>query len=166
MKQFFCIVETHFSTNASFQVVEMDFLASTNHKLILRLLEAFFYESFIPAIGEGFSLYWKPSILLESSFLLVKIVTDLSGNHFLKIKLAYSCQWKLIFQLVETIFFPLPQIFFKKFFIPASGNTFSCPEEKVLFFTQNFFSCQWKPLFKLQRSLFKTLITAISNDFL
>ena len=77
----------YFSMNASFQVVEMDFLASTNHKLILRLLEAFFYESFIPAIGEGFSLYWKPSTLLESSFLLAKTVTDMSGNYLLKIDL-------------------------------------------------------------------------------
>ena len=36
-------------------------------------------------------------------------------------------------------FILLPQIFFKEFFIPASGNTFFSPEEKVLFFTWYFF---------------------------
>ena len=32
-KQFFCIVETYFSINASFRVMKTDFLASTNHFL-------------------------------------------------------------------------------------------------------------------------------------
>ena len=36
-------------------------------------------------------------------------------------------------------FFPLSQIFFKKFFIPASGNTFFSPEEKALFLLRTFF---------------------------
>ena len=45
----------------------------------------FFNESFIPSIREGFSLYWKPSTLLESSFLLAE--TDMSGNHFLQTNL-------------------------------------------------------------------------------
>ena len=44
----------------------------------------FFNESFIPAIGEGFSLYWKPSTLLESTFQPAKTATDMSGSHFLK----------------------------------------------------------------------------------
>ena len=43
-----------------------------------------FNESFIPLIGKRFSLCWKPSTLLESSFLLAKTVTDMSENHFLK----------------------------------------------------------------------------------
>ena len=44
----------------------------------------FFNESIIPAIGEGFPLYCEPSTLLESSFLLAKTVTDMSGNRFLE----------------------------------------------------------------------------------
>ena len=43
-----------------------------------------FNESFIPAIGEGFYLWWKPSTLLESFFLLAETVTNMSENHFLK----------------------------------------------------------------------------------
>ena len=92
----------------------------------------FFNESFIPAIEERFSFKWKPSTIRESSFLLAETVADMSGNYFLKADLV----------LVETHFLasgnhflPLPQIFFKKFFIPASGKTFSSPEEKALFFT-------------------------------
>ena len=58
MKQFFRTVETYFSTNTSFRVVETNFLASANHKLFFRLVETYFFnESFIPAIGEGFSFY-------------------------------------------------------------------------------------------------------------
>ena len=41
-KQFFRIVETYFSANASFRVVETDFLASTNHKLFFRLVKMYF----------------------------------------------------------------------------------------------------------------------------
>ena len=63
-------METYFSTNASLRLVETDYLVSTNYKLFFRLVKTYFFnESFIPAIGQGFSLYWKPSILLESSFL-------------------------------------------------------------------------------------------------
>ena len=116
------MMETNFSTNASFQVVETDFQASTNHKPFFCLVETYFYnESFIPAIGEGFSLYWKSPTLLVSSFLLAKTVTDMSGNHFLKTDPILAG---------GNLFLPLPQIFFKTFFIPASGNTF---------FTYNFF---------------------------
>ena len=47
----------------------------------------FFNEFFIPAIGEGFLLEkdfpFIGSCQLETSFLLVKTVTDMSGNHFL-----------------------------------------------------------------------------------
>ena len=87
-KQFFRIVETYFSRNAPFRIVETDFLASANHKLFFRLVEIYFFkESFIPAIGEGFSFYWKLSTLLESYFLPAINVTDMSGNHFLKIDL-------------------------------------------------------------------------------
>ena len=61
-KQFFCIVETYFSTNASLQLVETDFLANTNHnKLFFRLVETYFLTN--------------PSLqLLEKDFLF-------SGNY-------------------------------------------------------------------------------------
>ena len=82
----------YLSTNASLRVVETDFLASTNYSG-----NVFFNESFIPAIGEGFSLYWEPSTLLESSFLLAETVTNISGNHFLKRDLILPSLAKLIF---------------------------------------------------------------------
>ena len=81
----------YFSTNASFRVVETDFLASTNHKLFFRLVETYsLNESFISAIGEGSSVHWEPSTLIESSFLLAKTVTDMSGYHFLKTDLIFA----------------------------------------------------------------------------
>ena len=49
---------TYFLTNASFRVVETDFLASTNHNFSFRLVESYFFnESFIPAIQEEFCHY-------------------------------------------------------------------------------------------------------------
>ena len=81
-------METYFSANDSFRVVETDFLTNTNHKLFFPSSEnVFFDESFIPAIGEGFSFQWKPSALPESSFLLAETVTDMNGKHFLKTNL-------------------------------------------------------------------------------
>ena len=70
--------------NASFWVVQTDFPASKNHKLFPSSGNVFFNKSIIFAVAEGFSLYWKPSTLLESSFLIAKTITDMSGNNFLK----------------------------------------------------------------------------------
>ena len=67
--------------NASLWVVETDFLASTTHNLFPSNGNLFFNESFL---AEKFSLQWKPSTLLVSSFLLAENVTDTSGNHCLK----------------------------------------------------------------------------------
>ena len=110
-KQFFRILETYFSTNAPFRIVETDFLGSANHKLLFHLVEMYFFnESFIPAIGEGFSFYWKLSTLLESYFLPAINVTDMSGNHFLKIDLilasgnSFSSQWKPFSSIASHIF--------------------------------------------------------------
>ena len=50
-KQFFCIEETYFSTNATFRVVETDFLASTNRFLYI------FSET--PTGESFFSVQWK-----------------------------------------------------------------------------------------------------------
>ena len=110
-KQFFRIVGTYLSTNASFHRVEIDFQVSSNHNLFFCLVETyFFHEPFIPAIGEGFSVYWKPSTLLENSFLLVKTVPYMSGNHFLKKDLIlvsgnlFSSQWKPFSSIASDIF--------------------------------------------------------------
>ena len=117
----------------------------------------FFNESFIPAIGKGFSHQFKASTLLESSFLLAETVSDMSGNHFSKER-PYSCRR-------NSFLFSLPQIFFKQFFIPAWKHIFQSRRKSIAFYL-DFFSCQWKPLFRLWTSLFKALITAIGNDFL
>ena len=124
----------------------------------------FFNECFNPAIGDVFSLWWKPSTQLERSFLLAESVTDMSGNHFLKTDLAlaggnsFSSQWKPLSSIVSDTF--------QEVLHPDQWNHILHARGKVLFFTQKSFYCQRKPLFKLQRSLFKTLVTAIDNDFL
>ena len=107
-KQFFCIEEMYFSTNASFRVVKTYFLASTNHLYIYIYIYFFFQrllpekdfflssgnlflnESFILAIGEGFFSAMKTVTLLESFFLLVETITVMSGNQFLKTELILS----------------------------------------------------------------------------
>ena len=124
-------METYLTTNASTRVVETDFLANTNHKLFFRLVETYFL------MNPSFQLLEKDFLfignrLLQSSFLLAETVPNISGN-----------QADLI--LADgNHFLPFSQIFFKEFFIPASGNTFFSPEEKLMFFT--FFSCLSKPL--------------------
>ena len=87
-------------------------------------------------MGKLFFVQQKPSTLLESSFLPAETVTDMCRNHFLKTNLIFAIV-KTNFLASGNHFFPPPQIFFKKFFIPASQNKFYTPEEKVLFFTQN-----------------------------
>ena len=109
-KQLLRIVETYFSTNASFLVVETDFLASTNHKLFLFQQKRILSKFFILAVAEGFFLQWKASILLECSFLLGETVTGMSGNHFLKTDLilssenSFSSQWKTFSSIASDIF--------------------------------------------------------------
>ena len=86
-----------FSMNASFRVVETDFLASTNHFLYIfsetLVGESFFLssanKSFIPAIGEGYFSLMKTVTSLEN-FLLAETVTAMNGNQFLKTQ-TYSC---------------------------------------------------------------------------
>ena len=70
--------------------MEPDFLANSNQSFFQRLLseKAFFLspgnlflnESFVLAIGEGYSSLMKTVTLLESFFLLAETVTALSGN--------------------------------------------------------------------------------------
>ena len=72
----------------------MDFLASINHKLFFRLVETYFLMNYSFQLLErdflsSFQLLERDFLfsgnhLLESSFLLAKTVTDVTGNHFLK----------------------------------------------------------------------------------
>ena len=111
----------------------------------------FLNESFILAIG--LPIQWKLSTLFESFFLVAKTITDMSGNHFLKTELILA---------IGNHFLPLSQTIFKELFIPAIEKHFSIQKKKYCFLLPY----QWKPLFKIQKSLFKTLISAIGNDFL
>ena len=133
-------------------------------QLFFRRLEMYFFnESFISAIGEGFSLYWKLSTLLESSFQLVKTVTDMNENHFLKTDLN-SCQWKLTFQLVETIPFHWLRYFSRSSLSQLVETHFPFQKKKYCFLLRTFFPASGNHYLKLQRSLFKTIITAIGNN--
>ena len=62
----------------------------------------FLNKSFIPAIEEGFFSLMETVTLLESFFLLAETVTAMKPIFQDR---TYSCWWKLIFWLVETIFF-------------------------------------------------------------
>ena len=79
---FFSVVGTYFSMNASFPLRKWIFWLVQTISFFPSSGNVFFNKSIIFAIAEGFSLYWKPSTLLKSSFLLA--ITDMSGNNFLK----------------------------------------------------------------------------------
>ena len=91
-------METYFSTNASFRLVEMNFLACTNHFLyVLRHYcqgklfflssgNVFMNEHFIPAIGEGSFSPVEHVTLFERLFLLAKSDV-MSGDQFLNTEL-------------------------------------------------------------------------------
>ena len=76
-------MQTYFSTNPPFRVVETEFMAGTNHKRFFRLVEIHFLTNPSFHLLEK-DFFFIPSTLLESSLLLAKTVTDMSGNHFLK----------------------------------------------------------------------------------
>ena len=73
-------METYFSTNASFSLVETNFLACTNH-LLYFFRNEFLNESFITAFEEEFFSLVETVTLLKSFFLLAE--TIMSGNEFL-----------------------------------------------------------------------------------
>ena len=98
----------------------------------------FLNESFIPAIGERFSSLMETVTLLEHFFLIVETVTAMSDE-------TYSRWWKVIFWLVETIFFHC-LIFFKESFIPISGNEFFSPKEQHCVLFRAFFPASEKHL--------------------
>ena len=85
----------YFLTNASFWLVETDFLASKNQfsyiffsdttageSLFLSNGNVFLNEYFIPAIEEELFSLMETVTLLESFFLQAEIVTAISGNQF------------------------------------------------------------------------------------
>ena len=91
-------METYFSTNASFRLVETNFLACTNHFLyvfrnccrgklfFLSSGNVFLNELLIPAIGERFFSLVDHVTLFERLFLLAK--TDfMSGDQLLNTEL-------------------------------------------------------------------------------
>ena len=111
----------------------MFFKTPTGGNFFPSIGNVFTNESFILVIGERFSLWWKRLLYLRVFFLLAEIITDLRKTNFLDTKLCRS--WKLIFCLVDTIFFYFLRHFswsfqtqMKKYcflfraFFPASGN--------------------------------------------
>ena len=124
----------------------MDFLASTNHFLHIFSKtpagESFFQfignlfwnESFIRAIGEGYFCLMETATLLESFF-------SSSGNRhcyewkqILKGKI-YSSWWKLIFWLVETIFFHCLIYFLRSPSCQLAERYFSARKNRIIFYS-------------------------------
>ena len=100
---------TYISTNVSFWVVEMDFLASTNHKIFFCLEERYFFkEFFVAAIREGFSLYWKlptweffPAIQNRHWYEWKPFLKD---RHYRLVEAHFSVQKKKCCFLLRTLF--------------------------------------------------------------
>ena len=132
---FLCLLEGHFSTNASLRLVETDFLASKNHFLFifsrLLLLKAFFHlvetyfwtNSSFRILGKDFLSSGKRLLYLRVFFLIAEIVTDISGSQVFKNR-TYSCWWKLIFWLVQNIFFHCLRYFSKSLSSQLVGTHF------------------------------------------
>ena len=100
----------------------------------------------------------KLSTLVESFFRLAETVTYLSESQISKDR-TYSSWCKLIFWLVETIFFYCLRHFSRT---PSSWLVeihFSVQKRMFCFLFRAFRSCQ-QPLFKLESSLVKTLSLA------
>ena len=72
---------------------------------------------------------------------------------------------KTHFLASENHFLPLPQIFSKKYFIPASRNTFFRPEEKVLLFTQFFFPASGDHYLNYRKAYLKLLSLILATIF-
>ena len=135
-KQFFRIVETYFSTNTSFRVVETDFLACANHFLYFfrdscRGKHFFCLVETYLGTNPSFRLFEKDLSLMENVTLLERFFSTNGNSHeWGPIFKDWTCSywWKLIFWLAETSFFH-SLIFFKESFIPISGNAFFSPKE-------------------------------------
>ena len=113
-KQFFCIMETYFSTNASFSLVETNFLGCTNHFLYVFRDHC---RGKLFCLSTGNVFWMNPSFRLLEKDLFSSVARyfiwkffSTSENHRHEWRSifkywTYSCWWKLVFWLVETIFF-------------------------------------------------------------
>ena len=122
-------MEKYFSTNASFQVVETDFLASANHSLYF-CRDSCRGESFF-CLAETYSLTNPSFQLLEKDFsaevffLLAETVTAMSGRQNL-------------FFLMVTHFLASRNHFLS---LPLYFQPIFQSKRIVWFFIQNFLSC-------------------------
>ena len=155
-KQIFWLVQTIFYIFFQRLLSEKAFLSSGN---------LFLNKSFILAIGEGFFYLMETVTLLESFFLLAKTVTAMSGKQFLKDR-TYSCCWKLIFWLVETIWFHCLIYFFRSPSFQLAETYFSVQKNSIVFSSELSFMLVKTIIQIIQRHLYKTLLTAIGNNFL
>ena len=82
-RQFFRILETYFSTNALFQVVEPNFMASTNHKLFFRHKLVFWRTL-------HFSYWRKIFSLVETAYFAWEFSPTSQNRHWY--------EWKSVFK--------------------------------------------------------------------
>ena len=125
-------METYFSRNASFRLVKTDFLASRNHKLFFRLLEKYFLTN------PSFQLLEKDFFFVETFYFNSQFFPTRRNRHLYEWKLfltdrPYSCQWKLIFQLVET-FSSIALGIFQEILLPDQWKQFFQSRRKSIVF--------------------------------
>ena len=162
-KSFFRITETYFSANASFPVVETDFLVSTNHKLFFRLVKTFFFLT-----DPSFQLLEKDFLIIGNCLFCLRVlfstktVTDISRNRFLKTDFILHVGTNFFF-LVETIFFHCLRYFSRISSHPVRGNTFFSFGNHYL----NYGQAYLKPLSLLLATIFFDFsdISAIVRSF-
>ena len=140
-------METYFSTDASFWVLEMDMLSITNHFLCISL------ET--PARESFFSVYWKPifqrilhsgywkRIFLSNAdrYFTWKFFSTSGNRHCYKWKpifkdISYCCQWKLIFWLAETLFFHCLLYFSRIPSFQIAEKHFSVQKNSIVFYSE------------------------------
>ena len=131
-------METYFSRNASFRLVKTDFLASRNHKLFFRLLEKYFLTN------PSFQLLEKDFFFVETFYFTSQFFPTRRNRHLYEWKLfltdrPYSCQWKLIFQLVET-FSSIALGIFQEILLPDQWkHIFQSRRKSIVFYLELIF---------------------------
>ena len=89
----------------------------------------------------------------------------MNGNHFLKTDLN-SCQWKLIFQLVETIFFHCLRYFLRSSSSRLVETQFPVQKKKYCFLLRNFFPTSGKHYLTHRKAYLKLLSLLLEIIFL
>ena len=131
-------METYFSRNASFRLVKTDLLASRNHKLFFRLLEKYFLTN------PSFQLLEKDFFFVETFYFTSQFFPTRRNRHLYEWKLfltdrPYSCQWKLIFQLVET-FSSIALGIFQEILLPDQWkHIFQSRRKSIVFYLELIF---------------------------